>query len=193
MKGRSEERAPHICDSWREVFLNPVAAASTRTTSESVGLGHSVVVIDALLSPKDCDCLIAEALNATISSQRQADQTSDGRVRLPVCDVFNEETQMRCDAILVRTLTWLGVYLPNLRTALFQDVPLLSCIRNPQLNFACGEPAVNVYTVGGRFQPHKDKESLTVLSILSKTEAFDGGGTAFWSSGELVFLISVIA
>lgn len=148
-------------------------------------MGHSVVVLDSILSAEECDHLIEESSSVAISAQRQADQLSDGRVRLPVCDNFPEATQISCDAILVRVLTWLEKRLPALRKALFENLPLSTCLRNPQLRFAVGEPAVNVYTAGGRFEPHQDKESLTVLSILSKGEAFGGGGTAFWSSGDM--------
>merc|ERR1740123_2655130 len=43
---------------------------------------------------------------------------------------------------------------------------------------------VNVYTEGGAFTRHRDREHLTVLVPLNQAEeAFIGGGTAFYSSG----------
>ena len=52
-----------------------------------------------------------------------------------------------------------------------------------KLKFSSREPAINVYTKGGEFLPHKDAQSLTVLVPLSSPEDgdFQGGGTAFWS------------
>ncbi|KOO36090.1 hypothetical protein Ctob_010989 [Chrysochromulina tobinii] len=47
--------------------------------------------------------------------------------------------------------------------------------------FSGHEPAINVYTAGGEFEPHEDKHMLTVLVSLSPLDAFEGGGTAFWS------------
>ena len=59
-----------------------------------------------------------------------------------------------------------------------------TCLDNKQLGFSLGEPAVNVYTEGGGFDPHQDRQSLTVLIPLSDPEAFDGGGTAFWAAAD---------
>ena len=41
------------------------------------------------------------------------------------------------------------------------------------------EPAINRYSAGGFFEPHKDKHALT-LNVLLDSGAFKGGGTAFW-------------
>ena len=57
-----------------------------------------------------------------------------------------------------------------------------SCVHNRRLVFATNEPAINVYTQGGGFLAHQDKQSLTVLVNLSSGGGeFQGGGTAFWS------------
>eukprot|EP00966_Prymnesium_polylepis_P237325 5488874-Prymnesium_polylepis.1 len=47
--------------------------------------------------------------------------------------------------------------------------------------FSGHEPAINRYTAGGRFDAHEDKHMLTVLVPLSPNDAFEGGGTGFWS------------
>lgn len=47
--------------------------------------------------------------------------------------------------------------------------------------FSGHEPAINVYTAGGEFEPHEDKHALTVLVPLSPLGSFEGGGTGFWS------------
>ena len=55
-----------------------------------------------------------------------------------------------------------------------------SCLHNERLVFSEGEPAINVYSRGGRFEPHEDKQSLTCLLNVSADEDYEGGGTAFW-------------
>ena len=41
---------------------------------------------------------------------------------------------------------------------------------------------MNVYTKGGRFKPHRDKQTLTIIvPLVDSGVAFTGGGTAFWS------------
>jgi len=57
-----------------------------------------------------------------------------------------------------------------------------SITRDPRLVFTPGEPACNVYTSGGCFSPHQDRQTLTVLLVLSNRDHFAGGGTAFWSA-----------
>eukprot|EP00966_Prymnesium_polylepis_P034416 799626-Prymnesium_polylepis.1 len=56
------------------------------------------------------------------------------------------------------------------------------CAKSSLLSFTHNEPAVNVYTAGGDFSPHKDLQALTVLMPLTDATAYDGGGTAFWSA-----------
>jgi hypothetical protein len=51
---------------------------------------------------------------------------------------------------------------------------------SPLLTFTPNEPALNLYTVGGDFAPHRDLQVLTVLIPLVSGEAFEGGGTGFW-------------
>ena len=55
-------------------------------------------------------------------------------------------------------------------------------VANTRLEHSPGEPALNVYRNGGRFKPHCDLQSLTILVALSDpAQDFEGGGTAFWS------------
>lgn len=50
------------------------------------------------------------------------------------------------------------------------------------LYWSSREPAVNIYTQGGEFLPHKDSRALTILvSLTDPFSSFEGGGTAFWS------------
>ena len=57
---------------------------------------------------------------------------------------------------------------------------------NPLVVFSDREPAINVYSAQGAFQPHEDKEALTVLINLSEADAYTGGGTGFWSAEDKV-------
>ena len=57
-----------------------------------------------------------------------------------------------------------------------------SFFANKMIGFTGGEPAINVYTAGGGFKAHQDKQSLTILVSLSPGDDFAGGGTAFWST-----------
>ena len=60
--------------------------------------------------------------------------------------------------------------------------------------FSGHEPMINVYEVGGKFEPHEDGHDLTVLVPLTSPNdheqdacvegsGFDGGGTGFWADG----------
>ena len=51
-----------------------------------------------------------------------------------------------------------------------------------ELEWSEGEPAINVYTAGGRFGAHKDHQALTVLIPLTAPDEFAGGGTGFWTA-----------
>jgi len=173
------KREAFSCKSWRELFLNEAAAADTLDTSAALELGHSVVLIGDVATVEECETLIATAMGVGVKPH-------NGRVRTPVQHMFDESKQALCNAILVRVLGLVEKDFPALRTALFRQVPLARCIGNPELTFAMGEPAVNIYTVSGQFAPHEDEESLTILTTLSPRESFQGGGTAFWRAGEFV-------
>ena len=45
--------------------------------------------------------------------------------------------------------------------------------------YSDGEPAINRYSTGGHFHPHRDGCSLT-LNVLLAEGTFEGGGTQFW-------------
>ena len=114
-------------------------------------------------------------------------------VRIPITRL-REDTQALCDRLLVRGVSTLHEQLPGLLSAIFGDSHTgsssfsngapTSIAHNPTLTFTPGEPACNVYVEGGQFRPHEDRQSLTVLVVLSDAEEFHGGGTAFWSVAE---------
>jgi hypothetical protein len=129
------------------------------------------------------------AIAAAVADVAAAAASAVGRTRLPIADMLGASGVAACDAILLRALSMLDVITPLLTPALFPHdasrSPCLSptsCVHNPRLVFSTSEPAINVYTQGGGFRAHQDKQSLTVLvSLSSRGAEFQGGGTAFWS------------
>ena len=108
--------------------------------------------------------------------------------------------QAICNELLLRAMELLDAELPALTEDLF-DTPLAPelrasgelCSSSASLSFTHNEPAVNVYTQGGDFSPHKDLQALTVLVALTGPSAFEGGGTAFWSAADSSIPIDVLA
>ena len=108
-----------------------------------------------------------------------------GRMRMPITDALDMAGVATCDSLLLRAIALLDAATPLLTQALFPHHATLSattCIHNPNLIFSTNEPAINIYTEGGGFGAHEDKQSLTVLVNLSTAGVdFHGGGTVFWS------------
>jgi len=160
---RRPERRPRYEERW----ICPTQAAA-RTSFESLATGHSVFIVPSLVSPDECEVLLAAA-----AAFRNAMSST---LRLPVLKLERAEQRL-CDAILRRALAIVEADLPRLASLLFGRESELAAM---QFAFSQGEPAVNIYTEGGEFQPHEDKQALTVLVPLSPDDAFSGGGTAFW-------------
>mmetsp|Transcript_67210 Transcript_67210/g.108966 ORF Transcript_67210/g.108966 Transcript_67210/m.108966 type:complete len:203 (+) Transcript_67210:30-638(+) len=138
---------------------------------------------------EECEDLRSAASHAASQRMQQPPESpaqvtdrSSGRVRLKVLDSFDLSRQRQSDRLLVRVQQLLSQHFPALIERLFGDcLDGSTCLGNPQLVFASGEPAINVYEAGGTFEAHEDKQSLTILVALSEPCAFEGGGTAFWS------------
>jgi len=110
-----------------------------------------------------------------------------GRIRLPIASLGSPAATL-CDALLLRALDLIEQECPTLSAQLF-GVPSLSTVLrasnghvldHPRLTFTHNEPAINLYSAGGDFAPHKDLQALTVLIPLLGADSFEGGGTAFW-------------
>ena len=185
MRQRAACSAPH----WTEEFIDPQAGATTRTEGESLVLGYSVLVVPEFASTEECKALRDEAQtvasetleNSIVQSEICAGLYDPTRVRLPVSETLSGEGKTLCDRLLVRALALVKTHQPQLQAALFGECPLSTCLDNQERSFAAGEPAVNVYSEGGRFEPHEDNHSLTILVTLSSQDDFEGGGTAFWA------------
>jgi len=64
-----------------------------------------------------------------------------------------------CDKVLLRALVQVRAEMPELTISLFGDClhdDAQTCVHSKSLEFADGEPAVNIYTAGGCFKPHED-------------------------------------
>jgi len=147
----------------------------------------SLLRIHDLATKSECGVLLEKGLaNAKMAFKSRPSTACHmpGRVRMPVEDFLAEPELQLCDQILRRTLARLSAELPGLTKRQMGNASDPACIiGNRELQFSNGEPAINVYRVGGYFKPHEDKMSLTVLIPLSDAAsgAFTGGGTAFWS------------
>ena len=188
---------------WTEVFINAAEAGVTRTTADAVAQGHSLLLLE-LASVSECESLRSEASH--FACEHRLAESSEGTdykgiscqgfeevpgpeivmpvVRLPIMEMLGFTGQALCDTLLVRGLALLRRDHPTLLPQLFGDILAAEdagVTTHPQLTFTPGEPACNVYTTGGSFAPHVDRQSLTVLLTLSASDAFCGGGTCFWS------------
>jgi len=119
-----------------------------------------------------------------------APMVSSGRVRMPIAGLSSAACAL-CDTWLLRVLELIDKEEPALAAELFDGPPLAPELRaalseqpvhsSPSLTFTHNEPAVNLYSAGGAFEPHKDLQALTVLMPLVGAGSFEGGGTGFWA------------
>ena len=149
-----------------------ITAVRLREPHDDCTLGHSVLTVAAFLSLAECARLIAAAHSVFASYDRAAEP----RERLPMAACA--EGRRLHSVIIQRLLNLIEEKMPLLACSLFgQDTGL----KEMNIRYSSGEPAVNIYTHGGEFAPHTDDEHLTMLIPLD--EAFEGGGTAFWEGG----------
>jgi hypothetical protein len=133
------------------------------------------MVVPELVTPEEC-----ALLNSAGQRVRPPMEVSDSRTRLALHGTdsqFAAEERQCVDAIVQRALGLVEASCPELATTLFGQAVQLHTL---DLFYAAGEPAINIYEVGGQFLPHRDKHSLSVLVPLTSPEGFSGGGTAFW-------------
>lgn len=191
--------------SYSEVFIGN-GSSNVDTEGESVGerikYGESVLELRHLASREECDWLTNACLKASeeeeeatpTRSQRKLD-TKPGMVRLPTVAAAERAavTQTPCVAplpsdidrvlqtILRRAAEYVDQELPSVTSVLFRTDSIADLLTTNRLKFSSREPAINVYTQGGKFLAHEDGQALTVLLPLSCPEKdFTGGGTAFW-------------
>lgn len=165
-------RKPESCSCWSEYHLS-AKAGEAPDPSSSIAHGFSVMLIPELVSKEECASLLAAGL---VAAEAEAVNNSDARLRLALVS-FQPEVQQAAQVIIQRALRLIEDRLPDLASSLFGQTTELASM---ELLFADREPAINIYSVGGEFLPHRDKHSISVLVPLSQPEVFTGGGTAFW-------------
>eukprot|EP00658_Telonema_sp_P-2_P037471 TRINITY_DN2694_c0_g1_i40.p1 TRINITY_DN2694_c0_g1~~TRINITY_DN2694_c0_g1_i40.p1 ORF type:complete len:292 (+),score=28.25 TRINITY_DN2694_c0_g1_i40:111-986(+) len=179
----STPRRPASGVGWSEVFLSHEQAETAVDATQSVQRGHSILLFDKIASPDQCSALRGEVTKV-------ADPENPTRVDfLTVTKDLSHAGQGAADSLLLQAVAYAIDHLPPLIPTLFGDSfrSHHSCIFNKQLKFSEDMPWVIVYGVGGEFMQHTDGQTLTILVNLSDpgSEEFTGGGTAFWSPGDL--------
>ena len=160
-----------------------IAPATACTPAEPSCLAHvgpivqkvqqpSVLTVASFASIEECESLITSASRLLASYRRASPLTRQPpRSRLTICCPITS-------VLLHRVFALVETRLPDLAESLFGQRTGLA---EMSLAYSPSEPAVNVYTNGGHFAPHTDKQHLSVLVPLSPEGAFEGGGTAFWA------------
>ena len=163
---------------FREIKLNKIRPLSP-------ALADSVLMLPAMVTADECAHLAAAADRWCV------DQV--GKTVLPDYHQRPGLTRVECHVdglnldgkahalamiILSRALWNLEALRPNDALRIFNQRASLG---DMMFAFSGHEPAINRYTAGGRFDAHEDKHMLTVLVPLSPNDAFEGGGTGFWS------------
>jgi hypothetical protein len=99
----------------------------------------------------------------------------------PCADPLPADVDQLLQRILMRAATLIDEQVPAIASTLFDGEAIAQLMADNRLKYSSREPAINVYSSGGEFLPHKDSQSLTVLIPLSSPDDFVGGGTSFWS------------
>ena len=167
---------------FQEVRLGPGPADSV--------LGDSVLLLPAVASASECAHLIAGAdvwcgKRGPVSDAYAAEAETESLRRIEAhVDGTNLDGRSHAlvGIILARALWCFEVLRPDLASLLFGQPAGLA---DMWFTFSAEEPMINRYTAGGEFPPHQDKHALTVLVPLSPLDAFEGGGTGFWSDEQL--------
>jgi hypothetical protein len=169
--------------SFREYKLSPSVAIASFAGSTSV------LALPDMVSAEECAHLAAAA-DKWCAACAGADLPASARGLGPAaasltrveCHVDGRNLDGRAHAlamvILSRALWNLETLRPDDALRIFGQRASLG---DMTFAFSGHEPAINVYTRGGQFEPHEDKYMCTVLVPLSPLDGFEGGGTGFWS------------
>ena len=181
--------ATAIADGFSVLMVHEFATESEICALLEAGSHQAAAVVAGRVSSQEPGKLsLSLALRLEHSS---APMVSNGRVRMPIAGLESSSPRSVCDQLLLRAIDLVGHVDASLAHELFDTSSdtLASQLRrsgqpvhaNPALRFTHNEPAINLYRVGGAFEPHRDLQALTVLVPLVSSESFEGGGTAFWS------------
>jgi len=136
----------------------------------------------------------------------RSSQSDEGLVRLPSIDaakradknttpyarVLDNETDAMVKSALHKAFHFLDQELTTLVSSALLGTPdssVCELYQSDRLVYSSREPAINVYTTGGKFLAHEDGQELTILIPLSSPDEFSGGGTAFWSQDSRGFRV----
>lgn len=131
--------------------FSPYAELMLRPQLCKESLSHSVYTVKDFGSYSECKALIAAGYRV-FESYGRAERYP--RERLPIATELD-------NTLLLRLFTLIEHQLPALCEATFGQAHDLKKMAR---RFSPGEPAINIYGLGGEFAPHTDKEHLTVLS-----------------------------
>lgn len=190
------------------VWLNE-AMRGRRSLGEHVQQGDCCVVVPNVASADELRDLFGAGL---VACDAQGGFKDGGKNRFSVSDPasFGLDVVESVEQVFLRVLDVVDDGIPSVYEALFRPGPtwaerqpssrLFSSGASPddylgdvfpslrelymagELEWSEGEPAINVYTDGGGFGPHKDHMALSVLVPLTDRGECVGGGTGYWSS-----------
>lgn len=165
-------RTPHAQPEWSEVWLSPAEAGAAPSAADALAEGHSVLIVPGVASPAECAAIARAGVEAQaqrvlsgptgeLPTAAVASYDSDAAKRLRV-DLLGSDAAHLCRTVLRRVLSLLDSRLAALRTLLFKGAgPSLAALCDEgRLTYTPGEPAVNVYTEGGEFVPHRDNQAV---------------------------------
>jgi hypothetical protein len=160
-----------------------------RDWEDAMATGRAVSIVHDFATEQEVALLRRWAATTVQAKESMLVPGEDGsppqlpRHRLTVEHHLDEAPQALSRQLVLRALSIVQQRWPMAGRAMLQcnaDDDLPELFEKPGLEFSKGEPAVNVYSAGGEFTPHRDHECLTLLLSLSSPEEFTGGGTAFW-------------
>jgi len=112
---------------------------------------RSVFTVDAFATADECEALVVAA-HRLLDSYGTRD-VQPARTRLSIVSQVDK-------VLRLRLLTLIEAELPAYAEEIFGQRTGLAGLR-PE--YSPGEPAVNIYTAGGEFAPHTDKQSVSLL------------------------------
>lgn len=149
-------------------------------------LHNSVLFVPDMMTPGECDALIWAVDSHLQAGGRWIPQDTAyagpesaerALKRVKTAAMGGDAEHITTAVIMDRVLPFFEQHLPDVAAELFGRRAGLAEL---DFTFSPGEPAVNRYTEGGEFRPHRDRYSITVYVTLSEEDAYTGGGTGFW-------------
>lgn len=176
---------------WMPIFPHRKIQLRHLFTSAALSAEHlngSIILLRSILSKSECNMLREEADRVLMNEGGSDEKVSGERAtrRVALCDTPAEAQQLSHSIILLRVLPTLRREMPSSLEGLD-----LRGFGDPSAVFewATDEPAINIYSKGGKFDPHRDGYDLTVIVLLSESGAFEGGGTRFFECSHKASLL----